>query len=342
MNYSGADDLVTPDDALSEEQLERFPGEPEKSRIQVPGHEEWVYEDGTVVYSAEAYGFLADLIENDVLEGEKALTGVDREKLQNAAARVKGVKSPIAWVNEDAYEKGDVDEDLPVDGSFYFQEEMPMSVQMRGSGDLADRLAFLRSPKEVDDTDVLRDDLEEVGEDERGMIDRINAQLGSSNFVVPVVYSDSGHPVRRRRVAFVYRPEDQSGLNEDFDNFMKSLSERKGDALKAELETYSGTSKESGDVVSIDPGIPERPPELSVLEDDTYQLDFYARDYEDSEGLEVEMDGDRITVIDEEGGEVASRDVEFDRELDKSDLEDLEVEDLTLNNGVGTAILSRL
>jgi hypothetical protein len=340
-NGSAGRDLVTPDDALSETQLERFPGEPEKNRIQAPGHEEWIYDDGTRVYSAEAYGFLSDLVEDDVLDGDKALTGVDREMLRDAAVQVKGVRSPVAWVDEDSYEKGNIDEGLPVDGRFYFQGEIPMSVQMRGSDDLANRLSFLQSAQDTDVEYVMDDvDQEDIDEESRGMIDRIDARLTSRDFVVPIVYSEDGHPVERRRVAFVYRPENQSGLTDDFSNFVRALSDRKEDALKAEVESRmepaSGESK-----ASIDPGMPDRPPELRELEGgDGYQLNFYAKDYEDASDWDVEMRGDEIRVYDGGGSEVAARDVEFDEELEASDLEDISVEGVDVNNGVATAVLS--
>lgn len=340
-NGSGGRDLVTPDDALSETQLERFPGEPEKNRIQAPGHEEWIYDDGTRVYSAEAYGFLSDLVEDDVLNGDKVLTGVDREMLRDVAAQVKGVRSPVAWVDEDSYDKGDIDEGLPVDGRFYFQGEIPMSVQMRGSDDLANRLSFLQSPQDTDAEYVMDDVSEEdINEESRGMIDRIDARLTSGDFVVPIVYSEEGHPVERRRVAFVYRPENQSGLSDDFNNFLKALSDRKEDALKAEVESRMEPYGEQ-ERASIDPGVPDRPPELRELEGgDGYQLNFYAKDYDDASGWDVEMSGDEIKVYDGEGSEVAARDVEFDEGLEPSDLDGIEVDGLKVNNGVGTAVLS--
>jgi hypothetical protein len=338
----GSDDLVTPDDALSEEQLERFPGEPEKSRIGEPGHEAWIYDDGTRIYGAEAYGFLSDLVDNDVLEGERGLTDVDMEKLRYVATQVKGVESPVTWVDEGSYSKGDIEEELPVDGRLYFQETVPMSVEMRGSDDLANRLSFLRSAQEVDDTDVLRDDLDEkdIDADSRGMIDRINNQLNSGNFVVPIVYSQQGQPVSRRRVAFVYRPEDQSGLNDDFENFVRGLSDRKEDALKAELETGANHDVEE-DTVSFDSSAPTRPPELRRFDDEgRYELSFDARRYSDAKELDVDLSDGDIVVVDGNGEEVTRRDVEYDHFLDEEDLRDLNLEDLDISNGVGQVILS--
>lgn len=342
MKYDGSDgfDLVTPDDVLSENQLERFPDGPEKNRIGAPGHEEWVYEDGTRIYGAEAYGFLADLVDGDVLEGERALTDIDMERLRYVAAQVKGAKRPVTWVDEGSFERAGIDEDLPVEGRFYFSDTVPMSIEVRGSSDLANRLSFLRSPSEATAEDVV-DDVEEVSPEDSGMIDRIERHFAANDFVVPVVYSNQGYPVRRRDVALVYRGEDQSGLNEDFERFVKSLSDRKSSVLEAEIDSYDEGRDAPEEVISLDPGMLERPPELRLMEEDQlYQLTFYARDYEDPGDLQVELGDERIRVLDEAGEEVTSRDVEFDENLDEEDLTDLEVEDVDLNNGVGTAVLS--
>jgi hypothetical protein len=86
--------------------------------------------------------------------------------------------------------------------------------------------------------------------------------------------------------------------------------------------------------------MPDRPPELSVMDDGSYQLNFYAKDYQDTEGWDIEIRDEEIRVYDGEGEEVAARDVEFDEELEPSDLEGIRVEDLEVNNGVGTAVLS--
>lgn len=341
MNSNDGGDVneyVSPDDVLSERQLERFPGEPEKSNIGSFGDEEWIYEDGTRIYGVEAYGFLSDLIDNDVLKGERGLTDIDVEKLRYVATQVKGVERPVAWVEEDMYWRTGIDEDLPVDGRFYFQGQIPMSTRMRGSEDLARRLSFLRSPSDTDAGEVM-DDVEEVDEDAAGMIDWINGRLSTGDLVVPVVYSQSGQPVRSRKAAFVYRPEDQSGLNEDFDRFVKSLAGRKEEALKAELETGSRAAKEN-EPADMSSRTLSKHPELSQLEDGRYGLAFRALDYGEGDDLEVDISGDELVVLDGEGEEVARRDVEYDRFLDEEDLEGLEVEEVEVSNGVGEAILS--